>query len=1096
MTQVPKSEGGLGASPEKGLPASTELLGDDAGLDSGLGFDDMDFDFGDDRGNGLAISADGAVQTKGWAPSDDHNPQNVDDVEVPVLLEGAMNGPLSSLPATPVVDAVSALPEPEEVDGEIVAWNQVCIACPFPRCFNNRFCRRCVSFAMCFFRDQRDVFLSRCVFFAICVLLDRVHKRVWDSIYRDINAKKKSNPAQFQLELAAHKKVSVSDTLSAHKVLEFARQFPEVTNGKKRGTFDHVRFCEVYAAITFSSEETHGKYMCFIEYSRKMDRKYGWTVQQARVKWTHWKAQGVANDQKGEVDGWSERLMIPTAQVSIAGERMEYSKQMIAESKRQKALTEADYQDGLLSIKSGHSGLKGNDLFSGDMAKLGLGPSRFTGVDATGLGLFHDGKNLPSKAAMKNSVKPTGAAPAAPAGSPAAGKGQPAPAADAVEAGIGAKRLPRFQKMRKEVEIQEGKINELIICAHSILRSDQLLPEDQDFKSIVEQGMFLVHALMCVEVKTIAKVGDDGQRKEEIQIVALNPPPKSERTRSEYNEEMWKDALRTVPVDQRPKCDYGKLLAWSSVVSTSRAIKDAPTSVVIAEHEKTIADFKAEMTNFSKCLKKSVTSLDNQIKTRKSHAQIATGRALADSKKTEALRKQEEALQSRLRRVNVLTPQGQKVKWHIARAQQVERILEVDMASVAEARSQAPWVMHATEEVSTFLTSGPMAACLSSFSIKHSAHPLMQYAAAGVVFAPVPKSVSTATLMQIVDTVVPQRLKLGTLIAGEEANRLDQFFLVGRRIDKTFSSHSPSFMGQIVLPCSAMTTDIWMTDFRPFYKALCAHNKRAKFTVEEFNKQAETMTNELAELLHTAGCTLFSYLSLPKFSMLYIPPGYHIWCQSGGSDCVAKFYGLSISVSPVSLVHGKTATVGSMTEYANMYLADPSTAKNAILKAEMMTATECLKEFKKPFHVLQPHISQAMMAAPVSCAPVDNGPSSSPARSDSMAPVSSPVRSSSASSGAPVSQSTAPTGKAAGKGTHKGSEISQEEMEAAAKPLAIASPESPAAPIAPTLVSAGVLRFEQFERFELFETIRNDSKVFSIRKSSIRNRFKQQKQNT
>ena len=35
-------------------------------------------------------------------------------------------------------------------------------------------------------------------------------------------------------------------------------------------------------------------------------------------------------DLKGEVDSWPEQLMIPAAQMSIAGARMEHSKQMIA----------------------------------------------------------------------------------------------------------------------------------------------------------------------------------------------------------------------------------------------------------------------------------------------------------------------------------------------------------------------------------------------------------------------------------------------------------------------------------------------------------------------------------------------------------------------------------------------------------------------------------------------------------------------------------------------------------------------------------------------------------------------------------------------
>ena len=291
---------------------------------------------------------------------------------MPILLEGAAaaNGPLLDHRVGPPAEAITLPPVDACDPNQVVLWNSVCIACPFPRCFNNRFCR--------------------------------VHKRVWDSVYRDINSKKKKYPAQYQLEMVAHKKVAVSDTLSAHKVLEFSRQFPEVVARKKRGSVEHVRFTEVYGAISFTSDETHGRMMCFIEYSRNVDKKYGWSVQQARVKWSYWKQQGVASDQLGEVDGWPNRMMIPIAKMSIAGERMEYSKQMIAESKRQKALTEADFQDGLLSIKSGHQNFKNSDVFTGvgDIASTGLGPSRFTGLDATGLGLFHDSKNVPHKSAV------------------------------------------------------------------------------------------------------------------------------------------------------------------------------------------------------------------------------------------------------------------------------------------------------------------------------------------------------------------------------------------------------------------------------------------------------------------------------------------------------------------------------------------------------------------------------------------------------------------------------------------------------------------------------------------------------------------------
>ena len=92
--------------------------------------------------------------------------------------------------------------------------------------------------------------------------------------------------------MQANKKVAVSDMLSACKVIGFQRQFPAMWPGqKKRGSFDHIGFSETFAALSCSDELFWSKYMCFIEYSRKMDITYGWTVQQSKVKWTFWKVQ-------------------------------------------------------------------------------------------------------------------------------------------------------------------------------------------------------------------------------------------------------------------------------------------------------------------------------------------------------------------------------------------------------------------------------------------------------------------------------------------------------------------------------------------------------------------------------------------------------------------------------------------------------------------------------------------------------------------------------------------------------------------------------------------------------------------------------------
>ena len=236
--------------------------------------------------------------------------------------------------------------------------------------------------------------------------------------------------------------------------------------------------------------------------------------------------------------------------------------------------------------------------------------------------------------------------------------------------------------------------------------------------------------------------------------------------------------------------------------------------------------------------------------------------------------------------------------------------------------------------------------------------------------------------MQIVDRAVDRRLKMASLISSD-LQHFDQFYLVGRRIDKIFSSHCPGFIGQIMIPCGSMTVDIWMTDFRPFYKALCAHSKKPKLTVAEFKQLSDTMTSELSEIMHAAGCTLYHYMSMPKYAMLWTPPGYHLWCQAGGGDSVARNYGLTVGVAPAGLVVSKN-TISSMTEYANLYLADPATAKSPVLKAEMEQASRALKSFKQPMASLELHISQAMMAQPVhaSASPQRSNPSASPQRLD------------------------------------------------------------------------------------------------------------------
>eukprot|EP00974_Lingulodinium_polyedra_P012156 1172868-Lingulodinium_polyedra.AAC.1 len=100
--------------------------------------------------------------------------------------------------------------------------------------------------------------------------------------------------------------------LAAQKVLQFEQENPSVTKGKKRGTFDHITFHERMSKKTYASDESWGQLMDFIEYSRKQERKRGWTMGQSKAKWNWYLAQpNVVTDVKGEEAGFETRILVP-----------------------------------------------------------------------------------------------------------------------------------------------------------------------------------------------------------------------------------------------------------------------------------------------------------------------------------------------------------------------------------------------------------------------------------------------------------------------------------------------------------------------------------------------------------------------------------------------------------------------------------------------------------------------------------------------------------------------------------------------------------------------------------------------------------------
>ena len=95
---------------------------------------------------------------------------------------------------------------------------------------------------------------------------------------------------------------------------------------------------------------------------------------------------------------------------------------------------------------------------------------------------------------------------------------------------------------------------------------------------------------------------------------------------------MWLKALADVPVDKRPQCNYSSLMPWAALVATAWKIKDSTTSIDIADDENHIGDLKVEISNFVKGLRKAISALHNNIKGRKSQAQVQSSRLLADTK--------------------------------------------------------------------------------------------------------------------------------------------------------------------------------------------------------------------------------------------------------------------------------------------------------------------------------------------------------------------------------------------------------------------------------------------------------------------------------
>ena len=165
--------------------------------------------------------------------------------------------------------------------------------------------------------------------------------------------------------MAAHQLTMKDLVLSAQKVLQFEHDHPEVVKGKKRGTFDHVQFFETMSKRTYSRDESWGQWMDFIEYSRRMERKRGWTVGQSSAKWKWWLQQpGIKSDMKGEDPGFEQRILLPKGDFAIIGTDTIEEKAIQIVGRRQKSISTEAFRSGLDNLGTGHQGV-GGDFHSG-----------------------------------------------------------------------------------------------------------------------------------------------------------------------------------------------------------------------------------------------------------------------------------------------------------------------------------------------------------------------------------------------------------------------------------------------------------------------------------------------------------------------------------------------------------------------------------------------------------------------------------------------------------------------------------------------------------------------------------------------------------
>ena len=277
--------------------------------------------------------------------------------------------------------------------------------------------------------------------------------------------------------MTAHQLTMKGPVLSAQKALQFEVDNPVVVKGKKRGTFDHITFHERFSKKTYSSDETMGKWMDFIEYSRKMERQRGWSVGQSKAKWNWFLARpGIKTDMKGEEKGFEQRILCPKGDYSRVGTMSAEEKAIEIVSKRQKSISTEAWKDALGSLGAGHGAIStdSHSAAASDSAVIfGSGVCASFGKSGSipnMLETAHGAAMVPPSLSPVKSAEIGGDAPVGE--SNGAVEDSPGKVPDVVNQDIANLRLPTFRKWETAAIATRKKLASDFAAGHVLLQMD------------------------------------------------------------------------------------------------------------------------------------------------------------------------------------------------------------------------------------------------------------------------------------------------------------------------------------------------------------------------------------------------------------------------------------------------------------------------------------------------------------------------------------------------------------------------------------------------------------------------------------------------